>query len=518
MFKIFRIALVVLTYNINAQHIISPHSINSIFDEQYPVMDEKNGILYFTRSRHPGNYGGKVDKGDIWYSIRSGNSWSPPENVKVLNNASINSVIGINSDGGLLLYGHYSASGPVKTQGIAISYFKNGSLTKPVNIAIPYFKNTSEIVGGSLAPSGDALLLAMESYNTRGTEDIYVCLKRGDSWSEPRNVGGTINTRYQEFDPSINSTLDTLYFSSNGHSGMGSADVFMSVRKGESWTEWSDPIPLEAINTSGQERGYRKYDSYSVFTSTQNSDGFGDIRFYLESSSDSLLKENNRQDSISVSLTEVDKDIIKADPKFFTLYGSINDQNSGDRIEGSISVLLEDKFEKEVTTNQAAKRYSLSLPSAGVYTIKVSSPNYITHQEQLEVFSSELKLLEKNFRLQKIEVGARVNLENVLFEQSKASIVASSYQELNSVVDLLRENPSMKIRLEGHTDNRGNTKQNLKLSKERVGAVRSYLVKRGISKKRVSGKGFGGSKPIADNSDPESRKLNRRVEFIILKD
>ncbi|MEM7107636.1 MAG: OmpA family protein [Bacteroidota bacterium] len=518
MFKIFITVLVLFAYTINAQHIISPKSINSIFDEQYPVLDEKNGILYFTRSHHPDNYGGKIDKGDIWYSVRTGNSWSVPKNVKALNNGAINSVVGISSAGDVFLYGHYSDGGPVKTQGISISSFRNGSFTKPVNVTIPYFKNTSNIIGASISDGGDALLFSMESYDTRGTEDIYVSLKRNDSWTEPRNLGDVINTRYQEFDPTINVTLDTLYFSSNGHGGRGSADVFMCVRKGESWTEWSDPVALSAINTSGQERGYRKYEGYSLFTSTQNSDGFGDIRFYLGVDADSLFKEDNQQDSIRVSLSEVDKELISADPKFFTLYGSINDQNSGDRIEGSVSIVLEDEFEKEVTTDQASNRYSLSLPSAGVYSIKVSSPNYITHQEQLEVFSSELKLLEKNFQLQKIEIGARVNLENVLFEQSKASIVASSYQELNSVVALLKENPSMKIRLEGHTDNRGNSKQNLKLSKERVEAVRSYLVKRGISKKRVSGKGYGGSKPIADNSDPQSRKLNRRVEFIIVKD
>ncbi|MEM1407828.1 MAG: OmpA family protein, partial [Bacteroidota bacterium] len=169
-------------------------------------------------------------------------------------------------------------------------------------------------------------------------------------------------------------------------------------------------------------------------------------------------------------------------------------------------------------TDQPGQRYSLSIPSAGTYKVKVTAPNYIAYQEDLEVFSAELKLLQKDFTLQEIEVGARVNLDNVLFEQSKPIIVPSSYEQLNQVVALLRENPSIKIRLEGHTDNRGDAKQNLKLSKERVEAVKAYLVKRGVAKKRVSGKGFGGTKPIADNSKLETRKLNRRVEFIILKD
>ena len=79
------------------------------------------------------------------------------------------------------------------------------------------------------------------------------------------------------------------------------------------------------------------------------------------------------------------------------------------------------------------------------------------------------------------------------------------------------QNPTVKIKLAGHTDNRGDAKQNLQLSKERVSAVKDYLVKKGIAKKRISGKGYGGTKPIAGNNDPTTRKLNRRVEFTIVK-
>ena len=81
----------------------------------------------------------------------------------------------------------------------------------------------------------------------------------------------------------------------------------------------------------------------------------------------------------------------------------------------------------------------------------------------------------------------------------------------------MKENPKVEIRLEGHTDNRGVAKYNLKLSKDRVEAVRDYLIKRGISKNRITGKGYGGSRPIADNENPATRILNRRVEFTIVK-
>ncbi|MEM9856766.1 MAG: OmpA family protein [Bacteroidota bacterium] len=505
------------TFSLQAQRIFSADNINSIYDEQNPFVDEENGILYFTRSNDPANAGGKFDKGDIWYSLRSGNQWSSPINAQMLNNSALNSVLGINASGDLLLYGHYADKSPVKTQGLAVSKYSNGQFTTPQNIDIPYFKNVSSIFGGSISPNGEVLLFSLESYDSKGTEDIYVSLKRGDTWTEPRNLGATINTRNQEFDPSINSTLDTLYFSSNGHGGSGSSDVFMSVRQGSSWTNWSTPRALKAINSSGQERGFKKYAQYATFTSTQNSDGYGDIKFYIESEHDSLFDDVNPENPLNVKLEEVDKELVVNNASFFTLYGQVKDQNTEDLIDAVLQITLEKEFDKRVVTDQPGKRYSISLPSAGVYTIKVTAEDYISYQEQLEVFSAELKLLEKDFALQKIEVGARVKLENVLFKQSKATIEKSSYDELNLVVALLRDNPSMKIRLEGHTDNRGNAKQNLKLSKERVEEVKRFLIKRGIAKKRVSGKGYGGAKPIADNSDPNSRKLNRRVEFIILR-
>ena len=122
-----------------------------------------------------------------------------------------------------------------------------------------------------------------------------------------------------------------------------------------------------------------------------------------------------------------------------------------------------------------------------------------------------------NFKLQPIEVGTTVNLKNVLFEQSKTLLLTQSYSELDMVASFLTANPNVKIELAGHTDNRGIPAQNVKLSQARVDKVKDYLVEKGISKKRITGKGYGGSKPIASNDTEETRQLNRRVEFVIKK-
>jgi outer membrane protein OmpA-like peptidoglycan-associated protein len=125
--------------------------------------------------------------------------------------------------------------------------------------------------------------------------------------------------------------------------------------------------------------------------------------------------------------------------------------------------------------------------------------------------------LEMNFQLQPIEVGTTVNLRSVLFEQSKTSLLPESFAELDLIVSFLKDNPSVQIELSGHTDNRGVPFQNVKLSQGRVDTVKEYLISKGIDKKRISGKGYGGNKPIASNTTEETRRLNRRVEFTIKK-
>jgi outer membrane protein OmpA-like peptidoglycan-associated protein len=114
-------------------------------------------------------------------------------------------------------------------------------------------------------------------------------------------------------------------------------------------------------------------------------------------------------------------------------------------------------------------------------------------------------------------VGTTVNLKNVLFQQSTAILLPGSYDQLNMVAEFMKTNPKIEIQLSGHTDNRGYHHLNMKLSKERVEEVKKYLVTKGIAASRITGKGFGGTKPIADNDSEDSRQLNRRVEFTIVK-
>jgi outer membrane protein OmpA-like peptidoglycan-associated protein len=163
-------------------------------------------------------------------------------------------------------------------------------------------------------------------------------------------------------------------------------------------------------------------------------------------------------------------------------------------------------------------RYSLLIPSVSEYAISVEAEGYVGNFEKLDVRTYEMKALEMNYKLQPIEIGATVNLKSVLFQQSTPNLLPESNDELDQVVAFLKTNPRVEIQLGGHTDGRGHPEHNLRLSQKRVDRVKAYLVSKGISPKRITGKGFGGAKPIAGNDNEETRRLNRRVEFTIVKD
>ncbi|MBC7425893.1 MAG: OmpA family protein, partial [Bacteroidia bacterium] len=124
--------------------------------------------------------------------------------------------------------------------------------------------------------------------------------------------------------------------------------------------------------------------------------------------------------------------------------------------------------------------------------------------------------IERDLYLSPFEIGKTIALNNVFFVRSKAELLPDSFSELDRLVKVLTDNPDLKIELSGHTDNVGDVALNLKLSEDRVVTIKNYLMSKNISAKRLSGKGYGGSKPIANNATEETRKLNRRVEFIII--
>jgi outer membrane protein OmpA-like peptidoglycan-associated protein len=494
-------------------------AINSPLDEQNPVLSPDGRQVYFTVSNHERNVGGKADKGDIWVTEWVDSLWSTPRPIGILSNGYHNAVAGFSSDQkSLYLWGHYDKSS-VLSQGISKTTNGSGDWKYPVNVVVPYFLNRSVYYSGMMYSLENILVFGADGFGTVGAEDLYVSFRKPDgAWTEPKNLGRQINTAAQDVSPALSADGKRLYFSTNGRKGLGSFDVYYADRLDDTWTNWSEPVNLgDEVNTPGRELFYRPYSQWGValYTSTQNSDGYGDIRVQKLSREEPVIETPAVILEVSnpVTIPTSKEEPVPTALNRIQIFGTIMSSKDNSAIQGKVEFKADSVF--QVSTAQGG--YQLVLSSSKEYAVKVEAEGFIGKTERLDLRTFQLKRVELNFSLQPAEVGVTVNLKNVLFQQSTANLLPESFPELDVVYDMMKANPNMQIFLGGHTDNRGQHYLNVRLSQSRVEAVKDYLVKRGIESARITGQGFGGIRPIADNDAEETRKLNRRVEFTITK-
>lgn len=531
--KITLASLVVLAQALSAQPLNTSAFVktNSQYDELNPLISPDGKILYVTIANHPENLGGRKDPGDIWYAVmQEDNTWSTPMHAgSMINDRSFNSIAGFSSDGkDVFVMNHFDPNGGMaRTQGIAVIHGTQNSWSKPENISIPYFQHKGGALSGFLSPDKKHFVFSAETYGSRGVEDIYITQRDSQGkWSAPKNLGSKINTQFQELSPSLSYDGKTLFFSSNGRKGNGSFDVYSATRLDDSWQNWSEPVNMgNAINSEGRDLYYREYPllGFSLYTSTKNSDGYGDIRMHISSEQPLAVEEAVIASTEPVMDTTVSTHFIEPgeDPArnhSVTVHGKVINSKTGEAIPATITFEpVGNDLPVEKIKASPAQGYSLGVDTDAAFKVRIEAAGFISSIENLDVKTYEMKELEMNFNLEPIAVGTTVNLKDVLFEQSKTTLLPQSYPQLDMIVSFLKENPNVSIELSGHTDNRGIPTQNVKLSQARVDRVKEYLLSKGIHKKRVTGKGYGGSKPIANNDDEETRKLNRRVEFTIRK-
>ena len=524
--KVVLLVLLVCPYGAFAQdYVVDAWGLNSPADEQLPVLSADGKTIFFTRGHHPQNVGGKADKGDIWTSTFMGvDGWSEPQRLAApLNTPFFNGVCHV-SNNQLWVYGHYRG-GQAPVPGISLSKVVTWpeSWSTPKPMAIKYFSNNSANNGNAVSADGKILVLSLESYKTLGAEDIYVSFwdEQAGQWGEPRNLGPQINTPLQELTPFLAPDNKTLFFASNGRGGYGSRDIFVSQRLDDTWTNWTTPKNLgPGINTEGAEMGYRYYPALQLaaYTSTQDSDGYGDIHIIevTEEEMNQMLEEEIVPIEVTEEVTVAAETVNEEDgsQRLLLVQGKIKDLTSGEPVFARVRIRGSAGFAREHFNDTT---FYFSLATNQDYVLQVDAEGYLSKQIDLVSKKNEEMKIDLDVELEKIIIGARVNLKNVLFKRGTSEFLESSYDELNLVAEMMLNNPTMVIKLAGHTDNGGNPSLNTRLSQERVDAVINYLVEKGIDGSRLSGVGYGGSQPIASNASEATRRLNRRVEFIVVE-
>ncbi len=474
-------------------------NINSAYREIAPVISPDGKTLYYTRWEHPENLG-KDKNQDIWYSeLQNDRKWSMARPMAApINNTEHNAICAISPDGKTILLNNVYLKDGSMLKGVSMSTKNDRGWDFPKALAIRNFNNKSDYAEYSFSPNGRVLILTGQFRETNGGKDIYLSFQQPDgTWSEPVNAGKVINTAEDEGTPFIAADGKTLYFSTRGLSGYGSSDIFVTRRLDDTWLKWSEPENLGAGINTPEWDGYFSVSAlgdYAYYSSQENSIGDEDIfKFKVP---ESIKPETVIQLTGGV-FNYVDKKLIDAKIKVQS---------------------LTDADTVCVTFDPQTGDYKLMLPAKKTYSISASKKGFMPFSEILD-FSKEnnFKEIKKNIFLLPIEAGQRMTLNSVFFEQSKFDILPNSYPELDRIVVVMKENPTMEIMLEGHTDNQGDWNANLTLSKQRVDEVKKYLANKGVDMKRIQTQGYGSTRPVASNNSEEKRKFNRRVEFMIVK-
>ncbi len=530
--------------NIEAQELKSLSGANSPQDDQNPVWVGDN-VLLFSRAFHPGNLGGEADPGDIWMTKKNEDGvWEEAIHRADLSTDGYDFALGLEDVLTLLVY--HKGSG----RNGMYQYSKFGTdwnFLRQVNF--PGLDGLQGQLLGRVANGGKFIFLSGKGSETFGNEDIYISEKTGIiDWSEPVNLGSAINTKGQEMSPYFNPSSQMLYFASNMHEGAEGKDIFIAKKTGETWKDWSKPVKWEQISSRGSEVSVTFIsENEVVWSSTMNSDGFADLMTFEtivpliiptefspappsilppKKSLEEAMPASKSTESISPIFPKTT--IGKAEIQL----SQLEDRSAKEEVietESIISWLVIDaknkkqlEFDLEFYKNSEAQSipnpdslFISDLRDLGIDEIKVKSEGFFPKKLILSGLNSNDKTV---VLLTKLEPGNVLLLDRVNFKRGTSELEGLETEEsLTELSKFLADNPSVKIRINGHTDNVGDPGLNKGLSIERAGSVRDFLVSKGVQFENVRISGWGGTRPIASNATETGRSKNRRVELEVIQ-
>ncbi|HMU45763.1 MAG TPA: OmpA family protein [Chitinophagaceae bacterium] len=479
--------------NTNKNYVFNPvnlgSTINTSESEYFPSLTIDGNELVFTRRVRNFNE-------DFFYSHKKDSAWDiarPMEgNVNTEQNEGAQN---ISQDGQWLVFTGCNRPDGFGSCDIYISYNTPEGWSDAINLGGKINSDQWESQP-CLSPDKRDLYFASKRFGGYGGIDIYVShMQANGKWGEPENLGPTVNTSGDESCPFIHADNQTLYFTSNGLQGYGGNDLFY-VRKGPGGV-WSQPVnlgyPINTINDEG-----------TLFIAAD-----GKTAYYASDKSDS-------KGGLDIYSFELREDVRPY--KTLWVKGQVFDKKTTKGLPSSVE-LIDMTTRQQITKVQTDEtgHYLITLPVGKDYVFNVNRRGYLFYSDNFFMQQrSPDSTYEKNIPLQPIETNASIVLKNIFFDVNKYDIKPESETELDILVQLLNDNPELKIEISGHTDNVGKPSDNMVLSNNRAKAVVDYLISKNISSKRLIAKGYGETQPIADNNTEDGRALNRRTEMKIL--
>jgi outer membrane protein OmpA-like peptidoglycan-associated protein/tetratricopeptide (TPR) repeat protein len=464
-------------------------NINSAESEYLPSLSIDGTELIFTRRIRGTNE-------DLYYSRFSSGNWSTAKPIEgTINTPMSEAAQNISSDGQWMVFTAINRPDSYGNYDLYMTFMSPQGWEDPINMG-GRLNSDQWDAQPSLSPDKRDLYFASRRLGGLGGKDIYVChLQPNGRWSEPENMGPGINTPGDDECPFIHADNQTFYFVSNGWPGYGGNDLFVA-RKGFDG-KWEKPLNLGyPVNTI--------HDEGTLFVAAD-----GKTAYYASDRNDS----KGGHDIYSFELRQ---DIRPY--KTLWVKGQVSDKKTTRGLPSSVELI-------DLTTRQTITKvqtdengnYFITLPVGKDYAFNVNQKGYLFYSDNFQLMNrSADSVYEKNIALQPIETNASVVLKNIFFDVGKFELNPSSQVELEKLVQMLTENPSLNIEISGHTDNVGKPADNLSLSNNRAKSVVNYLVSKAIAAQRLTAKGYGETKPVADNKTEEGRAMNRRTEMKVV--
>lgn len=474
-------------------------AINSKYPDYTPLISADESVLFFT-SRREDTFGGETDLldqeffEDIYKSEKMNGVWMKAKNMGApVNTKTHDAGAGVSPDGHTM----FVFKGDKNNGDILISKLINGAWTKPEdagkNINTKFHESAA-----CLSPEGTTLFFVSDKPGGFGGRDIYK--SRWDNlrkeWGPAQNLGETINTPYDEEGVFMHPDGRTLYFSSTGDKSIGGYDIFYSTLINETWTT---PVTMGVpVNTPDDD----------VFFEVSASGSHG---YYA-----SVRKEGyGEKDIYRVNFLADEKPV----SRMTILKGTIRNSLTKEPLDASIELIDLNKGEHIGVFNTDSKtgKYLVSLPSGKNYGAVAYSKDYLFESQNFDIpDSASYSEVIMDIEMKPLTEGNNIILTNIFFDTDKFQIKNESKDVLDRLVRLMKDYPTLRVEISGHTDNIGSDEYNQRLSENRAKSVTDYMIANGTAKERLTYVGMGKTQPFTTNDTPENRQKNRRIEFKIL--